>query len=294
MQPSERGVLTDNRRITEDPRVVSPANREMSHPLTLAIDIGGTSAKASVLDIDGEMVVDPVGVATTYPMTPNKLVTLLVDLVKPLPDAERVSAGFPGMVEGGTVLWAPRFSTEHGPGSDVDADLVEAWRDFDLAGALADALGIPARIANDADVQGAAVVTGHGVELTITLGTDFGTSVFRDGRVMPQLKLARKPFRQGETYNEQLGEAARRAIGNERWDRRVHKVIENLRNLVSFDHCYIGGGNSRFLAREDYGDDVTLVDNLAGILGGIRLWENSKIVMTSVEEEVTVWTEEQR
>ena len=233
--------------------MVSPANREMSHPLTLAIDIGGTSAKASVLDIDGEMVVDPVGVATT-----------------------------------------PRFSTEHGPGSDVDADLVEAWRDFDLAGALADALGIPARIANDADVQGAAVVTGHGVELTITLGTDFGTSVFRDGRVMPQLKLARKPFRQGETYNEQLGEAARRAIGNERWDRRVHKVIENLRNLVSFDHCYIGGGNSRFLAREDYGDDVTLVDNLAGILGGIRLWENSKIVMTSVEEEVTVWTEEQR
>ena len=74
----------------------------------------------------------------------------------------------------------------------------------------------------------------------------------------------------------------------------MHKVIENLRNLVSFDHCYIGGGNSRFLAREDYGDDVTLVDNLAGILGGIRLWENSKIVMTSVEEEVTVWTEEQR
>ena len=42
-----------------------------AHPATLAIDIGGTGLKASVLDAEGRLLADRVRVATTYPVTPE-------------------------------------------------------------------------------------------------------------------------------------------------------------------------------------------------------------------------------
>jgi len=52
-------------------------------PFTLAIDIGGTGLKASVLDATGAMVADRVVVATTYPCPPQKMLDDLAALVHP-------------------------------------------------------------------------------------------------------------------------------------------------------------------------------------------------------------------
>jgi polyphosphate glucokinase len=245
------------------------------HPFTLAIDIGGTGLKASVLDAEGAMVADRVKIPTTYPLPPTGLIAKLQTLVKPLPAFDRISAGFPGMVRAGVVLSAPTFSTENGPGTSTDPDLVKAWHGFDLAHALESALGKPARAANDADVQGAAVAQGKGFELVITLGTGFGTALFMDGRLLPHLEIAHQPFRKGGTYDEQLGERARKEVGEERWNRRVRKAIDQLYALFFFDRLYIGGGNARRVKRDDLGEmleRVTIVDNTAGILGGVKLW----------------------
>ena len=261
----------------------TPRGEGPAHPYTLAIDIGGTGLKASVLDATGEMVADRVKVATTYPMPPDGkggMVPALVSLVAPLPDADRVSVGFPGMVRFGRVLSAPHFVTVAGPGSAVDPRLVRAWRSFDLADALSKGLGKPTKVANDADVQGAAVVVGEGLELVITLGTGFGTAVFMDGLLLPHLEISHQHFRKGQTYNEQLGERARKQIGDVRWNRRVLKAIEAMDALLFFDHLFIGGGNSRRLTRDRMGDlleRITVVDNSAGILGGIRLWEGQHV-----------------
>jgi polyphosphate glucokinase len=242
------------------------------HPFTLAVDIGGTGLKASVLDANGAMVADRVKVPTSYPLPPDKLVTTLARLVAPLPSAERAAVGFPGMVRDGVVLSAPHFVTVSGPGSAVDRILDMQWARFDLAAALAEVFGVPTKVANDADIQGAAVVQGKGLELVITLGTGFGTGLFYDGELMPHLEIAHQPFRKGESYDQQLGEATRKEIGEERWNKRVTKAIANMRALTLFDHLYIGGGNSRRVLRHNLPHDVTVVDNAAGILGGIRLW----------------------
>ncbi len=251
----------------------APVDRpDPEHPFTLAVDIGGTGLKASVLDANGAMVADRVKIPTPYPLPPDKLVASLQRLVAPLPTAERAACGFPGMVRGGVVLSAPHFVNEAGPGSDVDHHLVKLWQRFDLAAALTEAFGIPTKAANDADIQGAAVVEGTGLELVITLGTGFGTGLFYDGELLPHLEIAHQPFRKGETYDEQLGEATRKEIGETRWNKRVMKAIDHMRSLTLFDHLYIGGGNSRRVLRRHLPDDVTVVDNTAGILGGIRLW----------------------
>jgi len=258
------------------------SNTAPRHPFTLAVDIGGTGLKASVLDAGGAMVADRVKVPTTYPLPPDKLVSTLTRLVASLPASERASVGFPGMVRNGLVLSAPHFSTKHGPGSAVDSHLFKQWSGFDLASALASSFGLPTKVANDADIQGAAVIAGKGLELTITLGTGFGTGLFYQGHLMPHLEIAHQPFRKGETYNDQLGEAARKEIGEERWNKRVHKAIVILRALMFFDHLYIGGGNSRRVNRDQLDDDVTIVDNTAGILGGIKLWEVDHLAVNEV------------
>jgi len=247
-------------------------------PFTLAIDIGGTGLKASVLDSAGAMVADRVRVDTTYPCSPATMVDDLVALVASLPAFDRVSAGFPGMVREGRILSAPHFVTVSGPGSDVDEALVTQWSSFDLAGALAARLGKPTRVANDADVQGAAVVAGHGLELVVTLGTGVGTAFFFDGELLPHLELAHHPLHKGETYNEQLGDRARKDVGGEGWNKRVRRALDILRALCFFDHCYVGGGNARRIEGE-LAADITIVDNTAGILGGIKLWQGDHLAL---------------
>jgi len=256
---------------------VSTSVPESAHvptgPFTLSIDIGGTGLKASVLDATGAMVADRVRIPTAYPCSPQKLVDDLAGLVAPLPTFDRISAGFPGMVREGHILTAPHFTTTAGPGSDIDRELVKLWNHFPLADELASHLGKPAKVANDADLQGAAVVQGKGLELVITLGTGFGTGLFYSARLLPHMEFAHTTFRKGETYNQQLGEVTRKQIGETRWNRRVRKAITVLRDLMFFDHCYIGGGNARRIDFE-LDADVTMVDNSAGILGGIKLWES--------------------
>ena len=244
-------------------------------PRTAVFDIGGTGLKAAVLDAAGEMISERVRVRTPFPCPPQRLVSELAGLFSKLDGAERASVGFPGMVRSGVVLSAPKFDTVAGPGTPVSLELATAWRDFPLAEALGLELGLPVRVANDADVQGAAVVVGSGFELVLTLGTGFGTAAFYDGALLPHLELAHHMFRKDQTYEEQLGELARKAVGDERWVKRVRKAVDALRALTFFSHCYIGGGNAKRLP-EDLADDVTIVSNMAGLLGGIALWDGER------------------
>jgi polyphosphate glucokinase len=247
---------------------------------TLVIDVGGTGLKANVLGPSGQPEQERVRVKTTYPLPPDTLVADLVGLVAPLPPAQRVSVGFPGVVRDGHVVTAPAFATKGGPGTEVDRDLEKAWSGFDLAGALSSKLGLPVRVGNDADVQGAGVVTGHGLELILTLGTGLGSSVFRNGRLALHLELAHTPSSTGVDYNEYLGDAARKKLGTKRWNRRVRKALAAFDALIRPDAILIGGGNASkvdlggILANDAaVGAKVRLVGNDGGLLGGIKLWE---------------------
>jgi len=225
---------------------------------TLAVDVGGSHVKASVLDARGRMLHDRVKVDTPKRLTPQRLVSLIGELVAPLPRFDRVSVGFPGVVRDGVVRTAPNLGTER-------------FHGFNLARALERRLRKPVRVENDADVQGLAVVKGKGVEMVITLGTGFGSSIFVDGKLGPHLELAHHAFRKDKTYEDELGEAARLRDGDESWQRHVLEAIESLRNLTNFDHLYIGGGNARLLDVK-LPRDVSVVSNTAGIIGGVRLW----------------------
>jgi polyphosphate glucokinase len=243
-----------------------------ARPTTLAIDIGGSGLKAAVLDAGGRKVVDRVRRATPYPCPPRVLIRELDKLTYELPSWDRVSVGFPGFVRAGRVLTAPNLSTKNGPGSPMSRKLVQAWAGFPLATELEGRLGAPTRLSNDADMHGLAVISGTGLELVLTLGTGLGTAVFLNGVPTPHLELALMPFEGRGTFQDQLGNRARRRIGNRRWSERVLAAVEMFDALLHIDRLYVGGGNAEKLTL-DLGHRVEIVDSSAGILGGIKLWE---------------------
>jgi hypothetical protein len=92
---------------------------------------------------------------------------------------------------------------------------------------------------NDADLQGFGAIAGRGVELVITLGTGFGSSLFVDGKLVPNLEVAHYPVN-GKTYEQMLGNAARKEVGNKKWNEWLTRAIEALYLVFNYDHLYIG------------------------------------------------------
>lgn len=239
---------------------------------TLGIDIGGTGLKAAIVDAQGVMVSDRHKIPTPYPCPPPLLIDSLRTLTAPLEGYQRVSVGFPGLVRHGVVLEVPAFSRRE-YGGPPDPALVADWSGFPLADALAHAFALPTIVVNDADMQGAAVVEGHGVEFVMTLGTGVGTALFNDGTLLPHFDLSHGPFRKGMTFDIALGEARRQEIGTKRWRPQVHKAIGCFHDMLFFDRIYVGGGNAQRLDPGDIGPKGVIVPNTAGILGGVRIWQ---------------------
>lgn len=217
----------------------------------------------------------PLRVPTPYPLPPSLFVKTLLDLAGQLPAADRVTVGMPGMIRHGVVVSTPHYVTRAGPRTRPDPDLVAEWSGYDVQRALAEAFGLPVLVLNDAEVHGAGVVAGTGLELVLTLGTGLGCAVFDGGALAPHLELSRAPVRWGTTYDTYIGEQERRRLGDAFWSRRVRNVVDGLRPVFLWDRLYLGGGNSRLIRPDQLarmGDDVVVVPNSAALVGGVRAW----------------------
>jgi len=226
---------------------------------TLCIDIGGTGIKAIVLDAAGQPRGERLRVATPRPATPAAVLAAMDELFAGLGAFDRVAVGFPGVVVDGFTRTAP--------------NLDPAWNDFPLAVQLRERTGKPVRVANDAGVQGLAVIEGVGTELVLTLGTGMGFALYTAGHYVPNIEMGHHIFRGRRTYEDRVGEPARERIGNKRWRRRVLKVIAALQPVFNPRVLYVGGGNARLLDPVTLPEGVRVVDNIAGLLGGLKLWD---------------------
>lgn len=227
-------------------------------PGILAIDIGGTAIKAAVLNDAGFPLCERVRVPTPKPCPPESLLDLLADMARQLPVFDRVAVGFPGAVREGRILTAANLGNA-------------AWVDYPFEQAVGDRLGMPTHLLNDADMQGFALIEGIGLELVVTLGTGFGTALFRHGELMPHLEIAHHPIRGDRTYDQYLGNEALKRVGRKRWNQRLAYGLDMLYRMLRPDRIVLAGGNARLvgLALPPY---VSIMPDAAGISGGAALW----------------------
>lgn len=227
---------------------------------TLAIDIGGSDLKMVVLDAEGDAVAAVARTPTPQPATPDAILDALVALAGEQPAFERVSCGFPGVVVGGVTINAP--------------NLDPSWNGTALGPRLESLLSAPARVANDADVQGYGAIEGVGVELTVTLGTGVGSGLFVDGALVPNLELGHAPFRGGKSFEEILGKGALHESGEVAWNRALRDALAAWTRLFNPRRIFLGGGHARLIDRA-LPAHVVPISNCAGLLGGIALWRHN-------------------
>jgi len=243
------------RPIAKRPATVKPP--ALKSTTTLAVDVGGTGIKAAALDEKGKLITERQKIKTPRNATPKKLIAIIAELAGMAGAFDRASVGFPGVVKDGVVYTA--------------LNLGKGWNNFPLEAALKKKLKRPVRVANDADVQGLGCVTGHGDELVITLGTGFGSVLFVDGRRM-HLELGHHPFRNGKTYEDELGNRAFVKKGKKKWNKHLREAIDEMAKMFNYDRLYLGGGNAAAINFK-LPPNVKVVSNTEGLLGGIKLWQ---------------------
>ena len=246
----------------------------MTHARTLTVDCGGTGLKCLVLDQAGVQVSDRVRVPTPYPCPPDVFATALGGIAAATDvDYDRVSVGMPGLVRRGVVRWTPHYVTESGPFTPVRSDLALAWENLDVRDVLERTFDRPTLVVNDAELAGLSVITGRGYEVMLTLGTGLGFAHFSEGALLPKIEVSAGPFRKGRTFDEALGAHARKANGRKAWSRDVQRALRRLFAVYHWDRAYLGGGGTKHL-RQRVDEWVTVTDNRAGLLGGVRLWDD--------------------
>ena len=228
----------------------------------LSIDIGGSHIKATIVNSAGELQIDYQKVVTPVPADPSHVIAIIKKLVSSFPPYDKISVGFPGYVKDGTVVTAPNLGTE-------------AWEGYPLSKKLTEALGKPAKVVNDADLQGLGVASGKGFEIVITLGTGFGTALLRDGILLPHIELAHHPLLKNITYDDYIGERALKKAGIKKWNKRVRGILQILKTVFNYDRLYIGGGNAAKL-NFTMEKNMIIVSNSEGIKGGAKLWPPNK------------------
>jgi polyphosphate glucokinase len=227
-------------------------------PITLAIDIGGSGLKAMLLDPAGKPVCERQRTDTPTVPSPKAVLAALDTLIKPLAKFDRVSVGFPGVTKKGVTYTAVNLHPE--------------WMGFHLQEELEKRWKKPARVANDASVQGYGAVKGEGVEMILTLGTGMGSALFTDGKLCPGLELGHHPWKK-KTYEDYLGRRGLDKHGKKDWNEFLQEAIEQTSKTFNWDSLYLGGGNTKKI---DFTPpkNVKIVSNETGLLGGVALWKD--------------------
>jgi polyphosphate glucokinase len=211
----------------------------------LVVDVGGQNVKILVT---GET--EP----RRAPSGPKMTAAQMVDTVKTLAEGweyDVVSVGIPSPVAAGRVVHDP-------------VNLGKGWAGFDYEAAF----GKPTKVINDAAMQALGSYEG-GTMLFLGLGTGLGSTLIANGVVEP-MELGHLPYKKA-TYEDYLGEAARLEHGNQRWEKRVHTVVEALTAALEPDYVVLGGGNAKRL--EKLPPRARLGNNANAFKGGFRLWD---------------------
>jgi len=167
---------------------------------------------------------------------------------------DAISIGYPGVVINNRPLADPW-------------NLGAGWRGYNFEKEFKR----PVKVINDAAMQALGSYNG-GKMLFLGLGTGLGSAMVLDGIVEP-MELGHLPYR-NRTFEDYVGVAGRKRLGQKRWEQAVKDVIVRLIAALEPEDVVLGGGNVNNLKKLPPG--CRTGDNANAFVGGFRLWQKTK------------------
>lgn len=213
---------------------------------TLVIDIGGTNIKLIATDQPERM-----KIPSNAKMSAQDVVDAVISATTEAGwEYDQLSIGCPLAV------------VDNKPKAEP-ANLGKGWIGFDFEKAF----GKPAKVINDAAMQAYGCYEG-GTMLFLGLGTGLGTTVIKDGTIVP-LEAAHLPYKSG-TYEDYVGKESFETRGRKKWQRHVFSIVEVLRKAFIASDVVLGGGNTKNL--DPFPEHCRKVNNYAAFTGGFKMW----------------------
>jgi polyphosphate glucokinase len=213
----------------------------------LVVDVGGTHVKILAT---GQK--QPRKFLSGPKLTARQMVAGVKKLAKDW-RYDAVSIGYPGPVVRNRPLTEPY-------------NLGRGWAGFDFEAAFK----CPVKVTNDAAMQALGSYR-NGKMLFLGLGTGLGSAMVVDGIVEP-MELGHLPYRR-RTFEDYVGVAGRKRLGQKKWERAVWDVIARLIAALEPEEVVLGGGNVKNLIRLP--SKCRAGDNTNAFVGGFRLWQET-------------------
>jgi polyphosphate glucokinase len=205
----------------------------------LGIDVGGSSVKAGLVDVQqGSVSGGLISAPTPRPCTPASLMPVLTALTGRLERATgRAGVAFPSVIKGGTAFTA--------------ANIDHSWIGTNGESLAAQAIGRPVLMLNDADAAGIAEMrfgSGRGCNgsvIMLTFGTGIGTALFTGGKLFANTELGHLELRGMDA--EKWASAHTRTVAGldfPGWIARVNEYLAALYQLLWPDVFILGGAVS--------------------------------------------------
>jgi len=206
----------------------------------LGIDIGSYGIKGCIVDTQkGEILSERKSTPPLEDTTPHKILAQLHQIVKNEFHWEGlVGCAFPAPVNKGIVLSAKRID--------------DSWVDADAEQLFSDITDNPVSVINDTDATGLAEMhfgagqSQEGLTIVLTVGTGIGSSIFIDGKLVPNTELGLMEIR-GITIEERASNKSRKEEGirKKTWAKRLQLMLEHFEKIFHPDLFILGGQLSR-------------------------------------------------
>jgi polyphosphate glucokinase len=240
----------------------------------LGIDVGGSGVKGAIVHTaTGALLSERYRVKTPWPATPGAVAQAIHRIVRHFGWKGCIGVGMPGPIKDGRLM--------------LVLNLDKSWAGVKAHNVYARATGMPVVVLNDADAAGLAEMmfgAGKGVKGTVvmvTLGTGIGSSVFFNGKLLPNTELGQVEIRGRNA--EQYASARIRKEKNLSWEkysRRLQDYFSMIELLFWPDLIIVGGGISRkskkFLPNLKLHTKIVpaMLKNEAGIIGAALMARN--------------------
>ncbi|WP_028708461.1 polyphosphate--glucose phosphotransferase [Propionicicella superfundia] len=215
----------------------------MGANVALGIDIGGSGIKGAPVDLrTGKMTGERLRIETPARSTPKAVAKVVRQIARnfadELPPDSPIGVTIPTVVQHGVVKTA--------------ANIDDEWIDAPGQQIIAEAVGRPISLVNDADAAGLAEVRygaakgRDGLILVVTLGTGVGVAIVHDGVLIPNAELGHIEL-DGVDAETRVSAAAREREGLSypQWAARLQRYFSQVEFLLWPDLFIVGGGVSR-------------------------------------------------